>query len=603
MQANSYTGNILKVDLTGGATATEASDEQDLRDFIGGRGWGIKLLADLAPAQVDPLSPENPLIFANGPYTATGVFSAFFNVTTKSPLTGLCTGSHCGGHWGPRLKRAGFDGIVISGAADKPCYLLIDEGKAQLKDASHLWGKGVFETERLIQEAEGEVEVISIGIGGENLVKYAAIMNKHRAAGRSGVGAVMGSKKLKAIAVKGKLPVGSFDADKVTEISRAGGKASLKNGKAFGTYGTSMAFGFFNEKNVCPTRNFREGHFEGASKIDGEVLKKNYFVRDRGCFNCPLRCGNIHTITEGPYKLDEVEGPEYETMMAFGTNAGNDNVESIMMANWLCNDFGIDTISCGQVFALLMDLYDLGIVGADDLDGFEMNWGQHESMVALIPKIAAREGIGDLLAEGSYVTAEKWGDKALARVIHSKKQEYPGYESRRSFGTGMSLVTSNRGADHLRATLYVNEVFMGEFEEKGYEANVATHLDKEHMMVIDDAFCVCKFGQRNAEYTWPVLTELFNALTGFGVSEDELKQSGERTWNLERLYNLREGLEEDMLPPRFFNEDLADGKEGGERITMDRFLSARAVYYAARGWDEHGRPSQDKMSELGLSIL
>lgn len=603
MEYGSYAGRMLWVDLSTGESRSEATDIGMLKDFIGGRGVGIRLLMELAPPGIDPLAPGNPMILATGPYTGTGVLSAFFNVTTRSPLTGLAASSHCGGYWGPELKKAGFDGIVITGASAEPCYLLVEEGKATLKPAAGLWGRGVFETEKLLKEAEGKAEILSIGPAGEHLVKFAAMMNHHRAAGRSGVGAVMGSKKLKSIVVRGGLPIRPFDPDTVTEISREGGKSSLQGGKAFAKYGSSIAFNVYNENHALPTRNFREGYFAEAARIDGEALKSGYFVEKRGCSKCPLRCGNIHRVKDGPYKLDAVEGPEYETMMAFGSNCGNSNVESILMANYLCNDLGMDTISCGDIFALLMDLQDLGIIGPGDLDGHSLTWGDHASMVAMIPKIARREGIGDLLAEGSCRAAEWWGETALHRVIHAKKQEYPGYESRRTFGTGFSLITSTRGADHLRAGLYVNEIFNGEFREKGFEAHMATMLDKEHLMAIADAFLTCKFGMRHAKFTWPVLTRLIHALTGFERSESELKRVGERIWNLERVYNLREGVEEDMLPSRFFEEDLTDGLEGGKRVTMERFLDARSMYYAGRGWDGQGVPSKEKLRELGLDNL
>ncbi len=600
MTGNSFHGRQLAIDLSTGTALEQTIGVEVLRKFAGGRGLGIKLLWEMAPEGTDPLAPENPLILAIGPYTGAGVFSAFFNVTTKSPLTGLAAASHCGGHWGPAFKRTGYDCMTVTGASDKPVYLLVEEGKATIKDAGHLWGKGVFETEKRIRDDEGDVEILSIGQAGENRVKYAAMMNAHRAAGRSGVGAVMGSKNLKAIAVKGKVSVTYADPGKVKEISRNGGNQAMEAGKAFSKYGSSMAFNFFNEAHTLPTRNFRGGYFEQAGQIDGETLKEKYFVKDRGCAKCPLKCGNIHAIEDGPYKLKEIEGPEYETLMAFGSNCANTNIESILMANYLCNDFGLDTISCGDTFALLMDLFELGIIKASDLDGYAMNWGQHESIVALIPKIANRQGVGDLLAEGSYRAAATWGDEALSRVIHAKKQEYPGYESRRSFGTGFSLVTSNRGACHLRAALYVNEIFMGEFNERGFESNMQTLLDKEHLLCLYDALLSCKFGGRNAGHTMPVLTVLMNALTGFDYTEAELAQVGERIWNLERLYNLREGVEEDLPPMRFCREALEDGQQGGEAISLERFIAARAKYYHARGWNENGVPGAAKLSQLGL---
>ena len=601
MQKDSYMGQMLWVDLGKAEVKSKPTDTNDLKRFIGGRGMGIKLLSELAPPKVDPLDPQNPLILATGPYTGTGVFSAFFNVTTKSPLTGIAASSHCGGKWGPRLKRAGFDCIVITGAADAPCYLVIEEGQATLKPAEDLWGKGAYDSEQLIKEKEGEAEIVSIGTAGENLVKFAAMMNGHRAAGRSGVGAVMGSKRLKAIAVKGRLAIQPAHPEKVKEISRKGAKLAVEGAAAFAKYGSSMAFDVFNEANVLPTKNFRSGHFEQAEQINAEALKSGYFVKDRGCFNCPLKCGNLHTVKDGPYKLDEVEGPEYETLMSFGSNCENSSVESILMANYLCNDLGMDTISCGNLFAFLMDLYDLGIINEDHLDGYSMNWGEHASMIALIPKIASRTGVGDLLAEGSYRAAEKWGQPAIDRVIHAKKQEYPGYDSRRSFGTGFSLATSSRGACHLRAALYVNEIFMGEFEEAGFESNMATLLNKEHFLALADSFLTCKFGMRNAQYTMPVLTELYQALTGIDATEDELMEAGERIWNLERVYNLQEGVEEDSPAPRLFIEDLDDGKPGGEAISKERFINARSLYYKARGWNEDGSPTAEKLKSLGLS--
>ena len=603
MQADGYTGQMLWVDLDKGEIKTQPSDKAYIRQYIGGRGLGIKLLSELAPPKVDPLNPQNPLILATGPYTGAGVFSAFFSVTTKAPLTEIAASSHCGGKWGPRLKRAGFDGVVITGAADKPCYLVIDNGQAQLKPADDLWGKGTFEVEKLVKEQEGNAEVLVIGPAGENLVKFAALMNNHRAAGRSGVGAVMGSKWLKAIVVKGKISVEAADPGKVKAISAKGGKLAVEGAAPFAKYGSSIAFDVFNEANVLPTRNFRAGHYDEAPQINAEALKSKYFIKDRGCFNCPLRCGNLHSVPDGPYQLDEVEGPEYETLMSFGSNCDNANLASILMANYLCNDLGMDTITCGNLFAWLMDLTDLGIIDSAQLDGHTMNWGNHEAMIALIPKIAAREGVGDLLAEGSYRAAEKWGPEAMNRVIHSKKQEYPGYESRRSFATGFSLVTSNRGACHLRAAMYVNEIFMGEFKEDGFEKHVATLLDKEHYLAIADSMLTCKFGMRNAQYTWPVLTELHNALTGYGFSEADLKQAGERIWNLEREYNQREGVGEDIAAPRLFQENLDDGKLGGEAISRERFETVRVMYYKARKWDADGRPTEEKLKELDLNPL
>jgi aldehyde:ferredoxin oxidoreductase len=396
------------------------------------------------------------------------------------------------------------------------------------------------------------------------------------------------------------MPIELAQPEKVLELSRRGTQLALESGKQFAKYGTSMAFSFFNEKGVLPTRNFREGHFAEAAKINAEALKSKYFIKDQGCFNCPLRCANLHHVPEGPYKLDAVEGPEYETLMAFGSNCGNGNIESILMCNYLCNDFGLDTITCGNLFALLMDLFDLGIAKREQFEGTSLSWGDHATMVSLIPKIALRQGIGDWLAEGPREVAKRIGGAAPSRVIHSKGQDFSGYEPRRAFGTGLSLITSNRGGDHLRATFYVNEVFKGELEKDGFEAHVDLLLEKEHLMTVVDSLGMCKFGQRNGDFSWPVLAELLWAVTGLSFTEEKLKKAGERIWNLEKLYNLREGVEEDALPQRFFEEDMADGGKGGEKISRERFSKAISLYYRQRGWNDKGVPTAEKVKELDL---
>lgn len=593
-------GKILEVDLAQGKWGNREIDEATLFQYIGARGLGIKLLTETTFPGIDPLSPENSLTFMTGPYNGAGIFSAFFNVTTKAPLTGISASSHCGGKWGPRLKKAGFDGILCKGAAPHPCYLFIEEGNTSLLEARDLWGKGTLATEKILRERHGDVEIVSIGPAGENRVKFAAIMNGPRAAARGGVGAVMGSKSLKAIVVKGRMPIELAQPEKVLELSKRGTQMALETGKQFAKYGTSMAFSFFNEKGVLPTRNFREGRFSEAAKINAEALKAKYFIKDQGCFNCPLRCANLHHVPEGPYKLDAVEGPEYETLMSFGSNCGNGNIESILMCNYLCNDLGLDTITCGNLFALLMDLFDLGIAKREQFEGTSLSWGDHASMVSLIPKIALRQGLGDWLAEGPRELAKRIGGAAPSRVIHSKGQDFSGYEPRRAFGTGFSMITSNRGGDHLRATFYVNEVFKGELEKDGFEAHMDLLLEKEHLMTVVDSLGMCKFGQRNGDFSWPVLGELLSAVTGLSFTEGNLKKAGERIWNLEKLYNLREGVEEDTLPQRFFEEDMADGGKGGEKVSRERFSKAITLYYRQRGWDDKGAPTAEKVKELGL---
>jgi aldehyde:ferredoxin oxidoreductase len=497
---------------------------------------------------------------------------------------------------------AGFDGIVIKGKADNPCYLLIENGELKILEGKDLWGKGVFETTIILKDRHGKSKVAAIGPAGENLVRFASIMNdNHRAIGRGGVGAVMGSKNLKAIVVKGKQPIPIAEPKYFSLLSQQGGKKAVANAPAFAKYGTSLVFELMNEKGTLPTRNFTAGQFEGASSISGEALKKNFFLRDKGCFHCPLRCANINQVKSGPYWVEETEGPEYETLMAFGSNCGNSNLASIIKANDLCNDLGLDTISTGCTIALMMDLFQRRIISTKETDGIQLTWGNHNAIVELIPKIAVRKGFGNLLAEGSFRAAEELGERVVERVIHCKGQEFPGYEIRRAYGTGLSFATGNRGACHLRAQMYVHEIFKGEINPIGFEGKIELLKAKEDLMAFVDSLVMCKFGWRNGEFTPAIFAEVLKVLIGVNYTEESLLQIGERIWNMERLYNLREKEIEDVLPDRFFQEDLEDSLKNGERISLKDFEEARAEYYRLRGWDEIGRPYSETLKNLGLS--
>jgi aldehyde:ferredoxin oxidoreductase len=596
-----YMGKILNVDLTSRNWHVDDVEPDLKRMFLGGRGLGLRLLMDVGSVDADPYAETNPLIFMTGPYTGTGVFSAFYNVTTKSPLTGLAASSHSGGTWGPQLKRGGFDAVVITGKASAPCYLAIRDGACQILDANDLWGKGVKATTSLVQQRHGKVAVAAIGPAGERKVRFAAIMNDvHRAAGRGGVGAVMGSKNLKAVAVGGDQKIQYADRDGFVAFSRKGGKKSLENAAAFAKYGTSLVFSVMNQMGALPTRNFRAGYFGGAEGINGDALKSRYFIRDHGCFNCPLKCANIHSVREGVFAVDETEGPEYETLMSFGPNCGNSDLESIIKANDLCNDLGMDTIGAGNTIALLFDLSERGLID-DAKTGLNLGWGQSETISALLHMMAFREGLGDLLAEGSLRAARSLGKACERYVIHAKGQDFPGYEVRRAHGTGLSFATSSRGACHLRGSMYVNEIFQKSLPPAGFsDEKLDTLVEKENMLALVDSLVMCKFGQRNAEFTLEVLPQLLAHLTGMVYSQDELMMIGERIYNLERLYMHDAGTGADTLPDRLFEEDLEDHLDGGERLNRHEFEDALLRYYQKRGWDPSGRPKPDKLKVLGL---
>jgi aldehyde:ferredoxin oxidoreductase len=598
-----YMGQILRVDLASGAWESDSLDSDARRKFLGGRGLGIYMLSRETVPETDPYGEENPLIFMTGPYTGTGVFSAFYNVTTVSPLTGLPAASHSGGTWGPSLKRAGYDAAIVRGKAVKPCYLLIKDGSCRIMDAGDLWGRGVKETQALLQDRHGKVSVAAIGPAGENLVRNAAIMNDiHRAAGRGGVGAVMGSKNLKAVVVGGTRKIQYHNRDAFVEISREGGKKARNNAKAFASYGTSMAFALFNERGTLPTYNFRGGHFEAADEINGDALKTRYFVRDHGCFNCPLKCANIHTVPEGPYQVQETEGPEYETLMAFGPNCGNANLASIIKANDLCNDLGIDTIAMGNAVALMFDLHDRGLLDDRASAGLDLSWGNADAMVRLVQMTAYKEGLGEVLAEGTVGAARHFGKECEKYVMHAKNQDFPGYEVRRTHGTGLSFATSTRGACHLRASMYVDELFSGELDPYGLgDDKIEVLVNKENFLTLVDSLSMCKFGQRNGEFTPDVPCGALTHLTGMEFSADELLRIGERIYNLERHFRPAGMKVPDMLPDRLFEEGLDDSMAGGERLSREEFDKALQAYYRRRGWDEKGQPTPAKLAELDLS--
>ena len=601
--AYGYMDKFLKIDLSTGEISELPISEEWKLDYLGGRGLGIRLLWDHAPKGVDPLSPKNPLIFVTGPYTGTGVFSAFYNVTTRSPLTGTASSGHSGGSFGPALKRAGLDGLMITGKSEKPVYLLIDSGKVEIRDATFLWGRDVQQAEVMIEEKHGKVSSAVIGPGGENLVRFGCIMNDtYRAIGRGGAGAVMGTKRLKAVVAKGKIKIGISDRNHFMALSRRGGKASLEVGKHFARYGTGAAFGAFNQVGSLPSYHFRKGYYDDWEKINADALKNNYFVRDQGCFNCPLKCSNIHTVKSGPFAVEETEGPEYETMMAFGSLCGNSNIEAIIKASHMVNLMGMDVISTGVTIAFAMDLFEIGLLNKKNTDGLELTFGNEKTMVEMISRIAYRQGFGDLLAEGSMIAGKKIGPEAEERTMHCLGQELPGYEPRRIPATGFSLSSSNRGADHLRACLYVNEVFSNEFKDIDFAEHMEVITEKEHLMAMVDSLVMCKFGQRNGQFTPDVCTELLEALTGFQFDVPGLFRIGERIYNLERLYNIREGIEEISLPKRIFSEPLKDTMGTTPPLNPNHYQKAKRNYFAARSWDENGHPKPKKLAELSLKV-
>lgn len=596
-----YVDRMLRVDLTRGRTRVEPLDRTLARAYIGGRGLGAKLLSDELDPQIDALSPENKLVLATGPLTGTlAMCGARYMAVTKGPLTGAIASSNCGGDFGPELKYAGYDAIVLEGTAREPTILVIDDGKPELHPAGPLWGASVHETEdRLHAELGPGFKIVSIGPAGEKLVRFAAIMNdKNRAAGRSGVGAVMGSKQLKAVAVRG---TGCVRAADPVGFRTACLDAfeKLKGGPVTGTglprFGTAVLVNVINEHGAFPTRNFQQGQFEGADKISGETIAEQILVRNRACFACPIGCGRVTAIQDPKYR-GRGEGPEYETIWALGAAVGVSDLAAATKANYLCNELGLDTISAGTTVACAMELFEKGALTETDVRG-PLRFGDGDALVRMIERIGRREGFGDVLAEGSARVAARYGRPELFMGV--KKLEFPAYDPRGVLGMGLQYATSNRGACHVRGYMISAEV-LGVPQKMDPHTTVgkaAMNIAFQDLTAALDSSGICLFATFSIGA--PELTTMLKTATGLDYDVPELLRAGERIWNLEKLFNLRAGFgeQDDTLPPRLLHEPMPAGPAAGKTVPLQEMLSE---YYRLRGWDEHGRPTNDKLAALRL---
>jgi aldehyde:ferredoxin oxidoreductase len=600
-----YTGNILKVNLTKRIVETEKLDQKIARKFIGGKGLGAKILYDSIKPGIDPFSPENLLIFASGPLTATlAPSSARSAVVTKSPLTGIFLDTQFGGFFGVEMKLAGFDCVVIHGKATSPTYLWIHENSAELMNADDLWGKGSFETERKLKNRLGKrVKVASIGPAGERLVRYACItFDKYRQAGRGGAGAVMGSKNLKAIVVHGKGKIKYADLEGFREATKAANERI--KGHYFTPlrrkYGTPLWVAPVNEAALLPTRNFTTGVFEGADNISGETMRSKIVTKNGACFNCPIACWKYSRVDSGKYRIDELVGPEYETIALMGSNCGVDSIENVAYANLLCDDLGLDTISTGNVIGFAMECFEKGLIKKEDTGGLELRFGNADAEIKLVENIAYRKGLGNTLAEGVKRVAKKVGKSSESFAMHVKGLEFPGYDPRGAFGMALAYATSDRGACHQRVWT-VNAEIQGRltprYSTEGRAKFVKNAQDERAMCF---SLVLCDFMPLRIKH----FTELLNTATGFNLTEDEYLKTGERIWNLTRLFNIREGItrKDDTLPPRIMEEPLPDGVAKGQVITKRMLDEMLDEYYALRGWNENGVPTREKLKELDLTL-
>lgn len=559
--------------------------------YLGGRGLGVKLLYDNLSPGIDSLGPDNWLIFAVGPVTATSVPTAGrFQVITKSPLTGTVFDSSCGGYFGAQLRKAGFTAIVFEGRAEKPVYLWINDDEVEIRDATHLWGSDVIvTTDKVLEETDPKAQVACIGQAGENQVKLAGIMNdKHRAAGRGGVGAVMGSKNLKTIVARGTGTPEVADPeglDKAVKRARLLLKKNPVTDKALPVYGTAVLVNVTNELGMLPTHNFQEGTFNDAEGVSGEKLLERLFVKQYRCYGCPIGCGRISLV-----KGEEVGGPEYETIWAFGPQCGINDLEWITLANHYCNIHGLDTISVGSTIGCAMELVEKGKLDAP------IKFGSTEGVLELIVDMAMARGLGAELGEGSKRLAERYGAPELSMT--AKGMEIPAYDPRGAQGHALGYATSNRGGCHLRSYLIGPEV-MGSpvrLDRDRTDGKADLVILYQNLSTAMDSLVTCRF----TNFAWGIddYAEMLAAVTGLEVDGKELLRIGERIWNLERLFNLREGFtaKDDSLPPRF-SHPLP---EGGSRERVVHLDVTLPEYYSLRGWDKEGRPTKEKIASLGI---
>lgn len=597
-----YVGKILRVNLTTGAIKEEPVNVELAKKFIGARGYAAKIIFDEVPKNADPLSEENKLIFATGPLTlTTAPTGGRYDVVTKSPLNNVIAASNSGGFFGPELKKAGYDMLIVEGKSSKPVYLWIHDGQVEIKDASHLWGKDTYETtdELLKEVGEPTAKVACIGPAGENLVLQACVINdKARAAGRTGVGAVMGSKMLKAVVAKGSLRAPIADNEAFKEALRVAMDKIKTNGvtsQGLPTYGTMVLNHIIDEHGLYPTNNFQKGTFEYVDEVSGEKLKETYLIRNKACFACPIGCGRVVKI---PEIEEEVEGPEYETSWAFSADCGVSDLKAVITANHLCNKLGLDTISTGTTIAALMELYEKGYVSKDEIGDLpEPKFGNAQAVVEYTKAIGLKKGIGEKLAKGSYEFAKDHGHPELSMSV--RKQELPAYDPRGAQGHALEYATSNRGGCHVRGYMISPEILgipekLDPFATEGKAQWVKTFQDLT--AVIDSAgLCLfTSFALGLSDYA-----AMLRAATGFDYSDEEVLKAGERIWNLERLWNIELGIgpEEDKLPERFLKEPLPEGAAKGQVVKLDVLLPD---YYRVRGWDEKGHPTEEKLKELDL---
>ncbi len=583
-----YQNKVLRISLSDKKTSVEPLNMDWAKKYIGGKGLGIKYLYEEIEPGTDPFSPENKMILMTGPFTGTTVpCSGKLAIISRSPATGTILDCSIGGHVAAELKYAGYDAVIMEGACDEPSYLYLEDNKVEVLSAKDLWGKGSNQVETELLKRHGrDSKVLSIGPAGENLVTMSCINSDYyRQAGRGGIGAVMGSKMLKAIVIKGTGSVSVANIkDTLTRINEIMKTDTLTDDNLWAyTDGTAMLVDMSQASGILPTRNFQDGTFEYSNKINSESMQRSRAGK-KGCHSCALGCGNFTKIKDA-----FVEGPEYETLAICGSNCGIGDLEAIVKFNQLCDDFGIDTISAGNVTAFAMELAEKGVVD------FGLKFGDIESYLSVPEKIANKEGIGTELGLGAKGLAELYGGLDFAMQV--KGLEFPGYEPRGSWGMSLAYATSDRGACHMRAWPAADEAY-GDVDAFTIQGKAQMVADLQHYNSVKFSTILCDFWALGLD----TLAELLSRVTGESFSESDMEKIGERVANIARLFNVREGFDRrhDSLPNRIFKDALKSGATEGKYIPKEDFEKMLCEYYNIRGWEEDGSIPQSKIKELEI---
>ncbi|MGD0204368.1 MAG: aldehyde ferredoxin oxidoreductase family protein [Candidatus Bathyarchaeia archaeon] len=606
-----YAGRVLRVDLTTGKTRFEKLDAETAKKYIGGIGLGMKLWLANSKAGVDAFNPDNPLVLAVGPVSGTmfptgGNGHAFIS---KSPATNGVGEAVSHGTFGTEIKRAGYDAVILTGKAERPVYLWIDDDSVQLLDAEQIWGKSPSETEDAIKDEIGDyyVRVASIGLAGEKLSKIASIINeKTRAAGRTGLGAVMGSKNLKAIAVRGTRDIVVAKPDEFIEMvkefhERMKGPAAQK----YRTLGSAENVMIQNALFCMPTRNYNNAHFENAEKVSGEALNERFIAKIIACNSCAMRCEHEAVVREGPYK-GTMARMEYDNLWALGPNCGIDRLDAIIKAAELCNYYGLDAQSTGVTVSFVMDCHETGILSHEDLGGIDAHFGNAEALLQLIEKIGKREGIGDVLADGVKIAAEKIGKGSDKLAQNIKGLEVTGYDLRCLKTAALGFAVSFRGADHNRSGAYTFDLTGKVDRLKAEKGRGKLVKDSEDVYALLDSLIVCKNAKGTFYKELADMAKLYTLVTGYEMTPEELSLAGQRINTLARLINIREGLsrKDDTLPWKVMNKPIPDdGPAKGAMITQDELDLLLDDYYQSRGWTADGIPTKSQLDKLGMEDL